>query len=189
MKEQDRARFRANIQWFNQFFGGMRDIYAMVLDQLPVEFFPSITKFTSENYSFPRQKITPSIPSYYALLIEGYKCGLQLLTIVDENLIARDGLFIHEPSIIIVVHNKADKNSWVDEFALNVLGNRKVERIQKVDGIIRGHIKSKYPAEFFAFQVALDKFSGTDNPHEAVHQHIVIPLTANLQKGFSNPSS
>lgn len=184
MKEQDRARFRANIQWFNQFFDGTRSIYEMIVNQLPTEFFPTASALSSDNYYFPRQKVAPSIPPYYALLLEGLKHALQILTITDARLIARNGYFIHEPSIIIVLHSQTNKNSWVDEFALNVIGNNKLELIRKVDGIVWGHIKSKYPADFFAFQVALDKFSDTENPQEAVRQYIVNPIIENLRKGF-----
>ena len=187
MKEQDRARFKANIQWFNQFFDGMRIIYEMVMNQLLVEFFPTAANPTSDNYYFPRQKIAPSIPPYYAFSLEGYKHALQILTIIDASLIARNGFFVHEPSIIIVLHSQADKDSWLDEFALNVVRNQNIENIRKVNGIIYGHLKSKYPADFFTFQVALDIFSDTGNLHEAVHQTIITPLIENLRKGFPLP--
>ena len=189
MKEQDRARFRANIDWFNQFFDGMRSIYEMIVNQLPTEFFPAASLVTSEKYYFPRLKTVPSIPPYYALLVEGLKHGLQILTIIDAGLIARNGFFIREPSIIIVLHSQAHKNSWVDEIGLNVISNRKVELIHKADGIIWGHIKAKIPADFFAFQVALDKFSDIDNTQEVVRQNIVHPIQENLRKGFPNPTA
>lgn len=189
MKEQDRARFRANLQWFNQFFDGMRMIYDLVLEQLPVEFFPTKTVFTNENYHFPRNKVVPSIPPYYAFLICGPKYGLQILTIIDASLIAREGFFFHEPSIISVVHTQADKNTRLDELAMNVVGNRKIELIQNAGGIIWGRIKLSVPTHFFAFQVALDEFSETDNTQSAVHKNIILPLTENLHKGFLNPSN
>lgn len=187
MKEQDRGRFRAYFHWFNQFLDGIRDIYEMVVNQLPPEFFSSADGFTSDNYYFPRQKVAPSIPPYYALSLEGFKCALQIVTIIDSSLIARNGFFLHEPSIIIVLHTQAYKYSWVDEFALNVARNRNVRSIRKVNGIIWGQIKSEYPADFFAFQRSLDKFSNTDNPQEAVRLQIVNPIIENLRKGFPNP--
>ena len=184
MKEEDRARFKANIQWFNQFFDGVRTLYEMIVNQLPIEYFPTVSTITSDNYYFPRQKIVPSIPPYYALLVEGMKHSLQILTVVDAGLIARNGLFTHEPSIISVVHTQANKNSWLEEFALNVVRNQKVELIRKEDDIIWGRIISKYPADFFAFQVGLEKFSETSDPLEAVSQNIVQPVVENLRKGF-----
>lgn len=189
MKEQDRARFRANIQWFNQFFEGVRALYEMIVNQLPSEYFPSAATITSDNYYFPRQKIVPSIPPYYALLVEGSKHSLQILTIVDAGLIARNGYFAHEPSIISVVHTQANKNSWLDEFALNVVRNQKVELVRKSDEIIWGRITSKYPADFFAFQVALDKFSETADPLDAVSKNVVKPIIENLGKGFAYSTS
>jgi len=185
VKEQDRARFRANIKWFNQFFDGVRTLYEMIVNQLPSEYFPSASTITSDNYYFPRQKVVPSIPPYYALVVEGLKHSLQILTIVDASLIARNGFFSHEPSIISVVHTQANKNSWLDEFALNVVRNQKVEVLHKADDIIWGRINSKYPADFFAFQVALDKFSESSDPLEAVSQNIVQPVVENLRKGFT----
>ena len=87
MKEQDRARFTANIRWLNQFFDGVRTIYEMVENQLPTEFFPAIATLTSDNFYFFRQKVVPSIPPYYALYRQGFKHALQILTIIDQNLI------------------------------------------------------------------------------------------------------
>jgi hypothetical protein len=184
MKEQDRTRFRANILWFNQFFDGIRTLYELIVNQLPSEYFPTISTITSDNYYFPRQKLVPSIPPYYALLVEGVNHSLQILTIVDAGLIARNGFFIHEPSIISVVHTQANKNSWLDEFALNVIRNQKVELVRNADGIIWGHIRSKYPADFFAFQVTLDKFSESPDSLDAVEQFIIAPVIENLGKGF-----
>jgi len=184
MKEQDRTRFRANLIWFNQFFDGIRALYEMIVNQLPSEYFPSVSAITGDNYYFPRQKNVPSIPPYYALLVEGLNHSLQLLTIVDAGLISRSGYFIHEPSIIGVVHTQANKNSWLDEFALNVVRNQKVEFLGNTDGILWGHIKSKYPADFFAFQVPLDKFSESPDILDAVIQYIITPVIENLRKGF-----
>lgn len=187
MKEQDRARFKANILWFNQFFDGVRTIYEMVENQLPVEFFPAIATLTSDNFYFSRQKVVPSIPPYYALYRQGFKHALQILTIIDENLISNNDFFTREPSIIVVLHSRADKCSRLDEFALTVVRNQNVELIRKDNGVIWGHIKSKYPADFFAFQVSLDKFSDIEKPQEAVRQYMVNPIIENLRKGFPNP--
>jgi len=183
MKDQDRERFRANIHWFNQFFDGVRDIYEMVGDQLPVEYFPAAT-ISSENFYFPRQKNVPSIPPFYAFLFEGFKHGLQIITVIDANLIARNSGFIREPSIIIVVHTQPDKNSWLDEFAMDVVRHNKVEILEKDRGIIWGCFKGKYMAQYFSFQVGLDKFSGVENPQQAVRQYIMAPLLENMRKGF-----
>ena len=103
---------------------------------------------------------------------------------MDAGLIARNGYFTHEPSIISVVHTQANKNSWLDEFALNVIRNQKVELSRKEDNIIWGHIHSKYPADFFAFQVALDKFSEAPDPLDSVNQNIIQPVIDNLRRGF-----
>jgi hypothetical protein len=183
MKEQDRARFTANIQWFNQFFDGIRNIYAIVTDLLPIEYFPSASSIHSGNFYFQQLKVSPSIPAYYAFLLDGPKWGLQLLTIIDASLIARNGFFIHEPSIIAVIHTQPDNNSWLDEIALNVVRNRKLELIRKVDGITWGRIKSRFPADFFAFQVSLDKFSDTGEPRDAVQRYLATPIIENLRKG------
>jgi hypothetical protein len=48
----------ANIQWFNQFFDGMRNIYGMVLEQLPAEYFPT-TATTQRKLLLPAPKIVP----------------------------------------------------------------------------------------------------------------------------------
>ncbi len=187
MKEQDRARFKANIQWFNRFFDGIRSLYEMVVNQLPSELFPTASTITSDNYYYPQQKVIPYIPPYYALLVEGTNYSLQILTIVDASLISRKGFFTHEPSIITVVHTQANKNSWLDEFGLNVVRNQKIELTYTQDNVIWGHISSKYPADFFAFQVGLEKFAKNPNLSESVQQFIVKPVVDNLRRGFDLP--
>ena len=186
MREQDQVRFRANLLWFNQFFDGIRVLYEMTVKQLPSEYFPSVPAITNDNYYFPPQRIVPSMPPYYALLVEGLSHGLQLLTIVDAGLISRRGSFIHEPSIIAVVHTQANKNSWLDEFALNVIRNKKLQVLRITDGVIWGRIISKYPADFFAFQVTLDKFSESPDMLNAVSTYIIQPIVTNLRQGFRN---
>jgi hypothetical protein len=185
MKEHDRARISASINWFNQFFDGIRQIYELIVDLLPAEFFIDDFTVSTGNYYFPRYKTAPSIPPYYALMLEGRKCALQVVSILDTNLFGEGVPFIMEPSIIVVAHTQTDKFGWVGEFALMVIENRKVELSKTVDGISWGKINAKFQADFFAFQAQYDKFTDY-NLQAPVQQYIIHPIIEILDKGFDH---
>ncbi len=184
MKDRDKLRFRANITWFNQFFDGLRQIYEHVSELLPVEFFPKRFSLSIDNYYFPDLKAVPSLPAYYALMLEGKACALQVVSVIDESIFAQGGPFFIEPSMVVMVNSQADKYARVDEFALKVIKNQKVERVKKAGNIVRGKITAKFPADFFAFQVEYDRFSDDKNPEVAIGKYIIDPIIANLQQGF-----
>ncbi len=188
MRDQDRARIRANIQWFNQFFEGIRNIYDILADGLPEELFPAVAALSSDCFHFPRLKVVPSIPPYYAFLLAGPKHGLQVLTIVDAHLIARDGPFASEPSIIPVLHSNPDKNSRVDDLGLKVIKNHALEFVHKKDNMVSGHIQAPHPADFFAFQVSLDHFSDIQDTEQAVQRYLLAPIMDHLRRDLSIPS-
>ena len=98
MKDRDKTRFHDNITWFNQFFDGMRQIYEYTVDQLPPEFFQEGFTLNSGNFYFPRFKAAPSLPPYYALLLEGKTHALQVVSVIDAYLFSHNGPFILEPS-------------------------------------------------------------------------------------------
>ncbi len=127
MNDREKLRFRANISWFNQFFDGLRQIYEHIAELLPAEFFSERYSPCMENYYFPDFKAVPSIPPYYALMLEGKKCALQVVSVIDEALFAQGGPFSAEPSMVVMVHSQADKYSRLDEFALQMIKNQNVE--------------------------------------------------------------
>jgi hypothetical protein len=184
MKDRDKLRFQANITWFNQFFDGLRQIYEQIAELLPVEYFPHHYSLGIENYYFPDFKAVPCIPPYYALMLEGKKCALQVVSVVDESLFAKGGKFDSEPSMVIVVHSREDKYSRLDEFALQIIKNQTVEQVKKAGNIVRGQVNHKFPADFFAFQVKYDRFSDANNPEIAIGKYIIDPIAANLAMGF-----
>jgi hypothetical protein len=184
MKDRDKLRFQANITWFNQFFNGLRQIYERVSELLPAEFFSEQYSLSIENYYFPDLKAVPCIPPFYALMLEGKKCALQVVSVIDEGLFAEGGLFFIEPSMVIMVHSWSNKYTRLDEFALQVIKNQNVEQVKKAGNIVRGKITAKFPADFFAFQVQYDQFTDNKNPEIAIGRYIIDPITANLEQGF-----
>jgi hypothetical protein len=183
MKDKDKARFQDNIIWFNHFFDGLRHIYEHIVELLPREFFHEGFVLNSGNFFFPRYKAAPSLPPYYALLLEGKTFALQMVSIVDANLFAQNGLFIKEPSMITLIHTQPEKYGWIDDFALSVIKNQNVELTTKERGVVHGKITGKFPANFFAFQIQYDKFTDDQNLLEAVRQNIVDPIIVNLGTG------
>lgn len=183
MKEHDKARFSANISWFNQFFDGINQLYEVIFELLPKEFSPSGFALSSGNYYFPRLKIAPYIPPYYAFMVASKKWAMQAVAVIDEHLFVEKGPFMLEPSLVIVVHNQADKYGWINQFALKVIKNEKVELNEIIDGVVWGKIKAKIPADFFTFQVQYDKFTERDLK-PPVQQYIINPVVVNLKRGI-----
>jgi len=184
MKDRDKARFHDNITWFNQFFDGIRQIYEFTVDLLPAEFFHEDFTLSSGNYDFPRYKAAPSLPPYYALILEGKKYAFQILSVLDASLVTQSGPFIVEPSMIIVVHTQVDKYAWINEFALKVIKSQNVELTKTMDSVVWGKINAKFSADFFAFQVRYDKFADVKNPQSSVSKYLVDPIIENLERGF-----
>ena len=180
MKDRDKARFHDNITWFNQFFDGMRQIYDYVVDQLPAEFFHEDFCLNAGNYYFPRFKAAPSLPPYYALLLEGKTHALQVVAVIDAYLFSHNGPFILEPSLITVIHTQPKKFGWINDYALNVIKNQNVMLTFKERGVVGGKINAKLPADFIAFQVQYEKFSDDTHPQNAVRKYIVDPIIACL---------
>lgn len=184
MRDREKIRFQANITWFNQFFNGLRQIYEHISELLPVEFFSEHYSPCMENYYFPDFKAVPRIPPYYALMLEGKKCALQVVSVIDETLFTQGGPFFIEPSMVVMVHSQADRYARLDEFALQMIKNQNVEGIKKAGNIVRGKINAKFPAEFFAFQVQYDQFTDDKKPEIAIGTFIIDPITASLKQGF-----
>lgn len=180
MNDQDRARFVSNVHWFNQFFAGIRQLYGVIVENLPSEFFPKDFKLASTNYYFTKQNFAPTIPPYYALILDGREQALQVMAVFDPELFAGQGLFAVKPSIIVVLHSQAHKYAYIDDYALRLIKNREIEITHQADGRLWGKMNSRPPAGFFSFQVSFDEFSADHNPHDAVREHIVNPIVANL---------
>lgn len=183
MDEQEQSRFVANVKWFNQFFGGIRQLYGIVVETLPPGFLPEGFALSSSNFYFPRQNWAPTIPPYYALMVGGKQFALQILAVFDPDLFGKPGLFAMEPSFVTVLHSQPDEASSIDDYALRVIGNRGIESVQQPDGKFRGKIKVELPADFFSFQVSFGRFSADRDPHDAVREYIVKPISECLEKG------
>ena len=180
MKDRDKARFHDNITWFNQFFDGMRQLFEYTVDQLPAEFFMEGFTLNSGNYYFPRLKAAPSMPPYYALLLEGKTYALQVVAVIDAYLFSHSGPFILEPSLIAVIYNQPEKYGWINDTALNVIKNQNIIITSTERRGVFGKINFKFTADFFAFQVEYDRFSDTTHPQMAVQKYIVDPIIAYL---------
>jgi hypothetical protein len=180
MKDRDKQRFHDNFTWFNQFFDGMRQIYEYIVDLLPEEFFCKGFLLNSGNYYFPRLKAAPSLPAYYALLLEGKTHALQAIAVIDAYLFTHNGPFVLEPSLITVLHTQPEKYGWINDYALNVIKNQNVVLTTKERGAVVGKINAKFPADFIAFQVQYEKFSENTHPQNAVQKYIVDPINAYL---------
>jgi len=187
MKDRDKTRFQSSMTWFNQFFGGLRQIYEHILTLLPLEYLPDGFSANIENYHYPVLKAAPSIPPYYALLLPCRQVALQVISIIDADLIAHSAVFQPEPSMLVVVHSQPEKYAWVDEFAMKIVKSHDLDQVIKENDVIWGKLIGKYPANFFAFQVLYDRFSDSRNLSEVVNLWVIDPLIANLIKNFRLP--
>ncbi len=182
MNEQDQSLFVANTKWFNQFFGGIQQLYEIVVETLPTGFFPENFTLKSTNFYFPTQRWAPTIPPYYALMAGGKQFALQILAVFDPDLFGKSDLFAAEPSFVVVLHSQPARYGFIREHARRVIGNQGIEIDQRTDGKVLGKIYANPTADFFSFQVPLEAFSADRNPHDAVREHIVDPIIGNLEK-------
>lgn len=181
MNDRDQSRFVANIEWFNQFFGSIRQLYGIVVEMLlPTGFFPKGFALKSGNFYFPKQNWAPTIPPYYVLMCGGEQLALQIVAVFDPNIFNKQGPFALEPSFVVVVHSEAGRYSYINDYALRVIGNREIEIARRADGKFWGSMNSKPPASFFAFQVSFDEFSADQDSRDAARECIVDPITEYL---------
>jgi hypothetical protein len=107
---------------------------------------------------------------------------LPVLAIFNPEQFGKSSLFTAEPSIVVVLHSRADRYGYIAEYALRVIENRGIEIAQQADGKVWGKISAKLPADFFSFQVSFDKFSANENSRDAVREHIVEPIIEYLEE-------
>lgn len=173
----------ANVEWFNQFFYTIRQLYGIVVEMLlPTGFFPEGFTLKSTNFYFPRQNWAPTLPPYYVLMCGGEEFALQILAVFDPDLFSAQDHFDKEPSFVVVLHSQPSRYAYMDDYALRVIGNKGIENPQQADGEFEGSLNSKPPADFFSFQVPFDKFSTDENSREAVREYIVDPISEHLER-------
>lgn len=182
MNKEEQSRLTANVQWFNQFFAQIRQLYKSIVEGLPNEFFPEGFRLAARNFYFIKQNQTPSIPPYYVLGVEGKQFALQVMTVLEPDLFDRSGHFAVEPSIVVVLHSQAGKYLWIDDYVLRVIRNEGIQITHQADGKLWGKMNSNPPADFFSFQVSFDKFSADKDSRDAVREHIVDPIRKYLEK-------
>ncbi len=182
MNKEEQSRLTANVQWFNQFFAQIRQLYKSIVEGLPNEFFPEGFRLAAKNFYFTKQHQTPSIPPYYALGVEGKEFALQVMTVLEADLFDRSGHFAVEPSIVVVLHSQASRYLWIDDHALRVIRNEGIQITRQANGKFWGKMNSNPPADFFSFQVSFDKFSADKDSRDAVREHIVDPIKEYLEE-------
>jgi len=182
MNDEDKARFEANVKWFNQFFDDVKRLFESIVESLPVDFLPNDFALSSSHFYYPRRNYGPSIPPYYVLMLGGKHHALQVMAVFDQTLISDQGPFVCEPSIVVVLHSLPRKYGWIRDYAENVIRNRRIEITENVDGKIEGQLHVKAPAQFFAFQVAFERFSADEDAQDAIREHILEPLVDYLEK-------
>ncbi len=186
MDHGDRSRFVANVEWFNRFFADIRQLYGLVVETMPNDFFPAGFALAAGNFYFPKQHFAPTIPAYYVLMVGGKRVALQIVTVLDPGLFVRSDPFVAEPSIVVVLHSEADRYGYIEDYALRVIANRGIDIERQDGGRLWGRINAKLPAQFFAFQIRLDRFSAEQDPREAVREHIVRPITQELRSNLGD---
>lgn len=173
MNKEEQSRLTANVQWFNQFFAQIRQLYKNIVEGLPNE---EGFRLAAKNFYFTKQNQTPSIPPYYALGVEGKQFALQVLTVLEPTLFDRSGHFAVEPSIVVVLHSQAGRYLYFNDHVKRVIRNEGIQITRQADGKLWGKMNSNPPADFFSFQVSFDKFSADKDSRDAVREHIVDPI-------------
>lgn len=186
MNNEDQSRFVANVEWFNRSFADIRQLYGLVVEMMPTDFFPAGFALAAGNFYFPKQHFAPTIPPYYVLMVGGEHLALQIVTVLDPSLFVRSDPFVAEPSIVVVLHSESGRYGFIEDYALRVIGNKGIGIERQDGGRLWGRINAKLPAKFFSFQVPLDRFSAERDPRDAVREHIVDPITEELENNLGN---
>ena len=173
MMEKDIAEnFFNNVEWFNNFFSDIGQIFKTLSDKIKKEF-----KLDQELQYYSKLMHQPSIPDYYCLLIGGNN-SVQIFVNLTRDLLENHPYFVNEPSIIVVIH-KHPRYDWVDDLGLNVLKNHNININRSKAGINSGEIKFKSSEDtlpFKAFQVRLDHFKSGENLEEIIDKNVISKL-------------
>jgi hypothetical protein len=172
MYEQDKERLVANVNWFNQFFGDLKQLLQAIAKRLSNEF-----SLSSGSFYYPKSDYTPSIPSFYAIRQKGGSFAVQVYCILNPNLLEDQSAFIPEPSLVIVKHSRGDRALSLSDYGMRVIRNDLVEltgRGKMISGTILGG--EGKGTRFHAFQVPLDPFIGNQNVDEVIRKEIIDML-------------
>ena len=176
MNKKDELRFLKNINWFHQFFDGLKQLFQMTVETIPTEYFPDDFLLSNRNFYYPRQNSVPTMPDYYVLMVNMKHYALQILAVFNPDLFPRQSIFAAEPSIVVVMHSRVNRFAYVNDYALSVIKNHGVTINSAENGKLAGMINNKISANFFAFQVPLDKFSIEQDTQHVIQEYIVDPI-------------
>jgi len=161
--------FFSNVEWFNNFFSDIGEIFNTFKQKIKKEF-----GLEKELQYYQKSMYQPSIPNYYCLLMGG-KFSIQIFVNLTKELIENHPHFVNEPSIIVIKHHHP-RYDWVDELGLKVITNQSTEELGYEEKIFKGKIKFKNTEEtvpFSAFQVSLEHFKKGVNLEEIIEDVVI----------------
>ena len=161
--------FFGNVEWFNNFFSDIGEIFNTLKKKIKKEF-----GLEKDLQYYQKSMYQPSIPNYYCLLL-GDKYSIQIFVNLTKELMENHPYFVNEPSLIVVKHNYP-RYDWAEDYGLKVLTGQDIEEPAFEEKTFKGKIGFKNTEEtipFSAFQVSLEHFKKGVNLEEIVEDFII----------------
>jgi len=177
MNTQDMERFLSNIQWFNDFFDGVRHLFETITKILVSK----SLAISRVGWYYEKSNHVPKIPPYYEMELKGNNFALQLFAVFDPQLLTNNQqAFNSEPSIVIVKHSREDRPGWVADYGLRVIKKDRITQEVFGENVIMGKMVGgdANGTQYFAFQVPFEVFGAGQDINLAIEQHIVSVLQA-----------
>lgn len=173
MNAQDQKTFYANVEWFNDFFTDLHNLFKKVAKHLEQPF-----GLTDVGFYYEKSNFTPGIPPYYVMALGNKKdLAVQVFAVLDPEVLDRQGrLLFAEPSFVFVAHAEGSKGMYFDDYGLSVMGGRQIRVDEPAErGAFTGSLRvSGKDIPFSAFQILLGKF-GEAKTLNSVLDALVVP--------------
>ena len=169
ISNKDKNRFIENVNWFNQYFDGVYQLFERISQILQNDY-----SLPEKMYYYYKANSKPSIPGIYLLGLGSEDFAIQIYAIFNLNVFSSQSYFLKEPSIIVLKHSHGKRYGWYKEYGLKIIINNGIE-FENNEGDISGKIIENQ-ANFFAFQVPFDYFTEGEDIENSIHEKILKKL-------------
>jgi hypothetical protein len=168
-------KFRANYDWFNQFFSDLRQLLEAISNILVSE---SGLKTSSKSWYYEKPNYQPTLPAYYVTALSSKTSVVQIYAVLNTNLFNGQPAFKKEPSLVIVKHSRTDRVLYTNDYGLMIIGKKQISQTQMNEKVIGGEIRGGEGkgTQYFAFQVLFDSFLAGKDINSAIQTEIVDVL-------------
>ncbi len=172
MNAQDQKTFSANVEWFNDFFADLHNLFKKVAKHLEQPL-----GLTDVGFYYEKSTFKPGIPPYYVMGMSGQDLAVQVFAVLDPEVLDRQGrLLAAEPSVVFVAHAEGSKGMYFDNYGRSVMEDRQIRVDEPAErGAFTGSLRvAGKDIPFSAFQILLGEF-GEAKALSATLDALVLP--------------